>query len=182
MSAWVLLLRGINVGGAGKLPMADLRDFLTTLGAQNVSTYIQSGNAVFTGEIDPADFAPRLEEAIETHHGFRPRALILSRESFQQIADAFPWPEALETPAQGHIWFLARPPSRPALAALEELASPSERLKLTPQALYLHAPGGIGRSKLAAKAERLLGVPATARNLNSVSKLTALCAALPDRP
>ncbi|HHS94736.1 MAG TPA: DUF1697 domain-containing protein [Rhodobacterales bacterium] len=182
MSAWVLLLRGINVGGKGKLPMANLRALLDTLGAQNVTTYIQSGNAVFTGEIDPADFAPRLEAAIETHHGFRPSALVLSGARFRQIADAFPWPEAWETPAQGHIWFLASPPDRPDLAALEDLASPSERFTLTQQALYLHAPDGIGRSKLAAKAERLIGVPATARNLGSVSKLIALCAALPGRP
>lgn len=182
MSAWVLLLRGINVGGAGKLAMADLRALLATLGAQNVTTYIQSGNAVFTGEIDPADFAPRLEAAIETHHGFRPNALILSGEGFQQIANAFPWPEAWEIPAQGHIWFLASPPGTPDLEELAALASPSERFSVTPQALYLHAPDGIGRSKLAAKIERLLGVPATGRNLGSISKLSALSADLPGRP
>lgn len=179
MNAWVLLLRGINVGGHGKLAMADLRALLATLGVKNVSTYIQSGNAVFTGIIDARGFAGLLEDEIETHHGLRPRALVLSRDRFEEIAAAYPWPEAKADPTSGHIWFLADPPDAPDLETLETLANPTERFSLTPHAFYLHAPNGIGRSKLAEKAERLLGVPVTARNLGSVAKLSGLLTALP---
>lgn len=178
MNAWVLLLRGINVGGHAKLRMSDLKAILATLGAQHIETYIQSGNAVFTGVIDARGFARLLEDEIQAQNGFRPQALVLSGESFAEILGACPWPEAKADPTSSHIWFLADQPPTPELEKLAALATKSERFALGDRAFYLHAPDGIGRSKLAANAERLLGVPATARNINTVMKLGALLEAL----
>jgi uncharacterized protein (DUF1697 family) len=174
MNAWVLLLRGVNVGGRGKLAMSDLRALLSKLGVRNVGSYIQSGNVVFTGVIDARHFGEIVEEEILAHHGFRPRAVVFSRESFTGILADYPWPEAKHDPTSGHIWFLSERPDAPDLEALAKRAAPNERFHLDGWAFYLHAPDGIGQSKLAQKVERYLGVPATARNLNTVMKLAAL--------
>jgi uncharacterized protein (DUF1697 family) len=163
----ILLLRGINVGGHNKLPMAELKDILTGLGARNVQIYIQSGNAVLQGDID----ADAIAGAIEVAKGFRPEVMLLSLTTFKLIACANPFPDA-EGKAL-HISFLSAPPNFDTAKA-DSLAIPSERYHVTSQAIYLHAPDGIGRSKLAAAMENLAGVSATARNWNTVVKLLAL--------
>ncbi len=177
MTVWVMLLRGINVGGHGKLPMADLKTLLEGLGAAHVTTYIQSGNVVFSDAIDAAAFEATVAAEIERAHGFRPRALLIDADSYRELVAAYPYPEARDTPKTGHIWFCAAPPV-PEIDKLDALASPTERYQIGPRAFYLHAPDGIGRSKLAERAERLLGVPATARNLNTCAKLVAMLDAL----
>lgn len=178
MNAWVLLLRGINVGGHHKLPMSTLKALLATLGVKDIATWIQSGNAVFSGVIDARGFGDLIEDEIQSHLGFRPRALVFSRESFTEIVAAYPWPEARDDPTSGHIWFLSRTPEAPAMATLTKRAAPSERFALSDRAFYLHAPEGIGRSKLAEKVETALGVPATARNLNTATNLIAMLDAM----
>ena len=170
MTRWVMLLRGINVGGANTIRMAELKAVLETLGAQDVATYIQSGNVVFAGVIDAAAFAEIVAEEIAHRHGFRPRVLLILDEDFREIVAAYPFSEAAAVPKTGHVWFLAGP-AVPDTATLAALAGPSERFEIAARAFYLHAPDGIGRSKLAERAERLLGVPATARNLNTCRKL-----------
>lgn len=180
MTRWVMLLRGINVGGTGMLKMADLKSLLQTLGARDVQTYIQSGNVVFSGLIDAAAFEARVGREIELAHGFRPRVLVIEAQGFREIVDGYPFPEALEAPKGGHVWFLADTPApAPDPARFAALASATERFEIAERAFYLHAPDGIGRSKLAEKVERLLGVPATARNLNTCHKLLDLLDALP---
>ncbi len=73
MPRWVLLLRGINVGGKNKLPMADLKSLLAELGASDIVTYIQSGNAVFSASgLSPQIFSKKLSKAISDTHGFAP--------------------------------------------------------------------------------------------------------------
>jgi len=177
MNAWVLLLRGVNVGGNSQLPMESLREILATLGVRHVTTLIQSGNAVFTGIIDARGFGELIEDEIKARHGFRPRALVLAAETFAEIVASYPFAEA--GPKTGHIWFLARP-ATPDPEALDKAAAETERFALTERALYLFAPDGIGRSKLANGAEKLIGAPATARNLNTCAKLVEMLAALED--
>lgn len=173
MTAWVVLLRGINVGGRNPLPMAPLRGLLERLGATDVKSVLQSGNLVFRGAIDGRAFGATVEDEIARQHGFRPRALVLAGEDFRARAEAYPWPEAWDDPKSGHIWFCdgagARDP-----APFVALAAPDERVAPAGAAFYLHAPSGIGRSKLAARAERLLGVPATARNLATTKRIVGL--------
>ena len=166
MARQVLLLRGINVGGRNTLPMKDLTGLLTKLGATDIQTYIQSGNAVFTGALEPAT----LSDAIEASKGFRPLVHILSAEDFRTIAAANPYPESEPEGKTLHIWFLTTPAEFDTDKA-QKLAIASERFHVSTQAIYLHAPDGIGRSKLAGKLEKLAGVPITARNWNTIAKL-----------
>lgn len=163
----IILLRGINVGGHNKLPMAEFKTVLEGLGARDVKTYIQSGNAVLRGNID----GQAIGAAIEDAKGFRPSVMVLSRARFVAIADANPFPNAEGKTV--HIWFLAEPPHFDTKRA-DELATSTERYRVTDTAIYLHAPDGIGRSKLAAKIEALAQVPATARNWNTMIKLLTL--------
>lgn len=163
----IVLLRGINVGGRNELLMAEFRDVLTGLGASDVKTYIQSGNAVMRGAIE----GEAIGAAIEGAKGFCPSVMVLSRAVFVAVAAANPFPDVEGKTL--HIWFLAGAPVFDTAKA-NELATPSEKFHVTDSAIYLHAPDGIGRSKLAAKMEALAGVPATARNWNTVSKLISL--------
>jgi uncharacterized protein (DUF1697 family) len=82
-----------------------------------------------------------------------------------------PFPEAESDPSTLHLYFLAASPENPDLEGLEEIKDDRERFFLGDDVFYLHAPDGVGRSKLAANAERLLGVPATARNWRTVRKV-----------
>jgi len=173
MNRWIGLLRGINVGGANRLPMADLRDELERLGLASVRTYIQSGNVVFDSpHHDTAEaLAGRIETAIEARHGFRPRVLVLSATRFRGAMEANPFPEGEPEPKTLHLFFLAGTPDEVDLPAFQAVVSPTERFHLGDGVFYLHAPDGIGRSKLATRTEALLGVPATARNWRTVTKV-----------
>jgi uncharacterized protein (DUF1697 family) len=177
MNTWVVLLRGVNVGGTGRLPMADLRAHIAALGGHAPETYVQSGNAVFSGAVDPDAFARSLSDRIAHHHGHAPRVLVLPAETLIRALAAFPFAEARERPKTGHVWFCAEDPVAPDLEGLAAVAGPRERFALEGRWFFLDAPDGIGRSKLAAKVERSLGVAATARNLNTVMALERMAAA-----
>lgn len=182
MSTWVALLRGINVGGANRLPMAELRDELSGLGLEDVTTYIASGNVVFGADDDPdvdrtAVLADRIGATIEAHHGFRPRVLVLSAGRLRESMEANPFPEAEAEPKTLHLYFLAEQPAGIDASAFDSAAGPTERWELGDRVLYLHTPDGFGRSKLAARVESLLDVPATARNWRTVTRVWELAAA-----
>lgn len=176
MTAWVALFRGINVGGKNILPMAELRAELEELGLGDVATYIQSGNVVFgSGARSAAKLQETIEAAVQRSHGFRPPVLVLAAKELSQALRKNPFP-GVSQPKALHFFFLFARPRRPDLAALAELATPTEELRLVDRVLYLHAPDGIGRSKLATRVEKHLGVPATARNLRTVQKLAEMMA------
>lgn len=170
MTTWILLLRGINVGGRGRLPMAELAAALEALGCRNVKTYVQSGNAVFRrGRTDPAKLAPTIAGEIHRRCGVEPAALLLTRDELEDVVRQNPFPDAEQQPTSLHVFFLSAPPAAPDLERLERYRLPNERIVLRDRVLYLHAPDGIGRSKLAAGVEKALGVTTTARNWRSVS-------------
>lgn len=175
MKTYIALFRGINVGGTGPLPMPALVAILEKLGARTVKTYIQSGNAVFIGkDEDTSRLALRIGVEIKQRRGFEPHVLILRPEDLERAIQQNPFPEAAADPQTLHAGFLADAPKRPDLKALESLKSDSERFRLIDRVFYLHAPAGIGRSKLAANAERLLGVPMTDRNWRTVTAIRKL--------
>ena len=174
MNTLVALFRGINVGGHNKLPMQALRDLIGSLACQDVRTCIQSGNAVFRTEKDPASLAAELEAAVEAGLGFKPAVLILGIDEFRAIAAANPHGDAEQTPSKLHVAFLTEVPADPDLDRLEGLRSPTESFALIGRAFFLHAPDGIGRSKLSASVETVLGVAATGRNWRTVAKILAL--------
>ncbi len=173
MEIYIGLFRGINVGGRNILPMADLNDLLTPLGLQNIKTYIQSGNVVFQYEkTDFEKLTNNIKSAILKIHGFSPEILILSLADFQDAISANPYPKA--EPKTLHFFFLAANPSNPALDKMDEIKINEEKYSLKGRVFYLYAPAGIGRSKLAARAEKILGVPTTARNWRTVNKILDL--------
>ena len=177
MQTWIGLLRGINVGGHNILPMAALRSDLESLKLENVRTYIQSGNVVFdSAETSASSLANKIGQLIEERHGFRPHLLLLSHEDLLAAVESNPFPEAADDPKTLHFAFLAQPAVDPNMKALDDAKSSSENYKLTDRVFYLHAPDGIGRSKLAAKAEKYLGVVATGRNFRTVEKLLSMAA------
>ncbi len=157
---------------------------LTSLGLSNIKTYIQSGNVVFhDGYVRTADLtllSQKIGAAIAKSHGFTPQVLVLTRPELAAAAASNPFPEAEREPKTLLLFFLASKPEHPDIDLLERLQTAEERFRLTEAVFYLHAPAGIGRSKLAAKVEKALGVPLTARNWQTVSKLLSLSAALTD--
>ena len=172
MNTYIALLRGINVGGNNKLPMRELKDVLAGLGLHDVKTYIQSGNVVFQSDSDnTADLAERMRAAISKSHGFAPNVLLLDVDEFENAMASNPFPEGEAEPKTLHLYFLASTPENPDLPKLDGLKKANERFQLNNKVFYLHAPDGIGRSKLAERVEKTLGVAATARNWRSVGKI-----------
>jgi uncharacterized protein (DUF1697 family) len=175
MKTYIALFRGLNVGGNNILPMNELVTVLEKIGARNVKTYIQSGNAVFQSEETNASMlSTEISAAIEKSHGFEPQVLLLELEEMEKVVDANPFPEAEPEPKTLHVHFLASMPKNPDLGALESIKSDRERFALKDKVFYLHAPDGIGRSKLAANTEKLLGVAITSRNWRTVCKVMTM--------
>ena len=175
MKTFIALFRGINVGGSGVLPMRDLIETLEAIDLEDVKTYIQSGNVAFrSSEEDPTRISVGIGAAIRERFGFEPQVLVLKPEEIQRALEANPFPEGESEPKTLHLSFLASVPDRPDLKALESLKKDSERFALKDRVFYLHAPEGVGRSKLAANIERLLGVPATSRNWRTAVKILEL--------
>jgi uncharacterized protein (DUF1697 family) len=175
VKTWVALFRGINVGGNNILPMKELVATLEGVGCQDVATYIQSGNVVFQSEeTDASMLSDRIATAVKESHGFEPRVLVLGSEALERAFRSNPFHEAESEPKSLHVYFLASSPRRPDLEALEEIRGDREQFVIDGEFLYLYAPDGVGRSRLAANAEKLLGVSATARNWRTVSKLLAM--------
>lgn len=172
---WVALFRGINVGGRNSLPMKVLVGLLNDLGAESVRTYIQSGNVVFNhSDTDRAALAARIAEAVADSQGFKPEVMLLTTNELKAAIDANPYPQAEAEPKSLHLYFLAQPATAAKLDELDALAKDNEAFTLTEGVFYLHAPDGIGRSKLAERVERKLGVATTARNWRTVVKLLEL--------
>lgn len=175
MTTHIALFRGINVGGSNILPMKELVTTLVALGFENIQTYIQSGNVVFQSPMtDAGQLSQTIKAAVGKSHGFAPEVMILSIDEFRDAASRCPFSAGDPDPKTLHVSFLASAPSNPDLDRLEASRSETERFHLADRFFYLHAPDGIGRSKLAAKVERALGVPATGRNWRTVTKLLSM--------
>jgi len=172
MNTYVALLRGINVGGKNSLPMKELVVILEGMGVGKIKTYIQSGNAVFqSAEKNLSQFSKRLTAEIKKRRGFEPHVIIVALEALEKAMAANPFPEAEADPSSLHLGFLDSIPRNPDLRKLYSLRKESESFHLSERVFYLHAPEGVGRSKLAASAEKLLGVPMTDRNWRTVCKI-----------
>lgn len=172
MNTRIALFRGINVGGRNILPMKELARLLEGMGLRNVRTYIQSGNVVFeTDGSEDSGLAGSIQDTVADRFGFRPELMLLEREELDRAIADNPFPEADAEPSTVHLTFLSEPPAVPDLETLEGIRAPREGFALKGQVFYLHAPDGIGRSKLATRIERALGVPGTARNWRTVRKL-----------
>jgi len=175
VTTYIALFRGINVGGKNVLPMKDLVALLERLSFQDVKTYIQSGNAVFRSKVkSPAVLSKSIRSSVKSSFGFEAHVIVLNRDELERAIRSNPYPEAEAEPKTLHVFFLDSRPKNPDLHRLESVRLDSEHFKLVDKVFYLHAPDGIGKCKLAARVERALGVPATARNWRTVQKVAAL--------
>lgn len=173
MNTYIALLRAI--GGKYTFPMKELVSLLEGIGLSQVRTYIQSGNAIFQSAAgDRSELSERIKSLIHNAYGFAPQVLILTPEELGEAIASNPYPEAESAPATLHLTFLASVPEHLDLAGLERLRAGSERFSLRGKVFYLHAPDGVGRSKLFARIEKALGVWGTARNWRTVCRLKAM--------
>jgi uncharacterized protein (DUF1697 family) len=172
MNTIIALLRGINVGGHNKLPMRDLKAILAEIGLVNVQTYIQSGNVVCqTNRTDLLVLSEEISAAIGESHSFVPRILLLGLADLATAVAQNPFPATDDQHKTLHFYFLESTPSNIDLAGLEAIKTKTEQFALIDTVFYLYAPEGIGRSRLAAKVEKALGVATTSRNWRTVSKM-----------
>jgi len=150
--------------------MKDLVRILESLGYREIKTYIQSGNVVFRSEAAISrKAAGGISDAVKKKFGFRPDVMVLEKADLKRTMDRNPFPT--DEGKFLHFFFLASKPTSPDLDALKSIKTDTEQFKLDGRVCYLYTPDGFGRSKLAERVERKLGVSATARNYNTVAKL-----------
>jgi len=190
MATHVALLRGINVGGRNKVPMADLREIVSALGHTGVTTYIQSGNVLFTtAGTSTGELASALESAITSRFGIDASVVVLSRDDLARVLQDNPYPDE-PNPKLVHVVFLnGEPPAGllERIAAAQSAAAAKGRhdtVTAIGHVLFLHTPDGYGDSELAQSLFRIVsppakqkreGLAATARNWATATKLLALC-------
>lgn len=171
-NSWIALLRGVNVGGGNKVPMADLRKLCEGLGWRNVRSYIASGNLVFNASGTADDLSNGLRTAMARHIEVNVPVLVLPVASVAKALEDCPF-----NPEKGnmcHVFFLWGIPILD-WDAYAELRGPGEELRVEGQCAWLHTPEGFGRSKLAEKLHKVIaGTEITGRNLNTVRKLVEM--------
>jgi uncharacterized protein (DUF1697 family) len=171
----VALLRGINVGKHRRVAMADLRGLLEELGYEDVTTYLQSGNVVLTSELAAAELEHELEQAIEARLGVDPPVLVRTRDELAAVVARDPFGDVADDPKRYLVSFLSAEPDPARVRTLEEIEIAPDRFVVSGREIYAWHPNGLQRSRLApALTDKRLGVTATARNWNTVTKLLAL--------
>ncbi len=192
MATHVALLRGINVGGRNKVPMAELREVVTSLGHTGVATYIQSGNVLFSTastSTSTAELATALESAIAGRFGIGASVVVVSRDELAQVLADNPYPGE-PNPKLVHVVFLSDIPPPDLLDRITAAQSAAtakgshDTLTAIGRALFLHTPDGFGNSELAQSLFRIISGPAkqkqggqaaTATNWATPTKQLALC-------
>jgi uncharacterized protein (DUF1697 family) len=173
MPAYVALLRGINVGRHRRVPMDDLKDAFTALGADEVATYLQSGNVLFETRLSAAKIAPRLEKELERRLGHDISVLVRTRADLARLVAKNPFPRESDA-KKLHVAFLESTPNRRRVRLDRERVAPDE-FHVAGRHVYLHYPNGYGRSKLTNDyLEKHLGVRSTMRNWRTVTALAEL--------
>jgi uncharacterized protein (DUF1697 family) len=180
MPIYIALLRAVNVGGYGKLSMADFRKVLEKLGFKEVETYIQSGNAVFEASGSDAKAGAAIAASLEKLTGASVDVMIRTHEDLSRIIAGNPF--AAEAAADGtrvHVAFLAGSAAAGAEATMNQIAAKyperHDRFHLANDHIYFHFPDGAGETKFTGKTiDRAIGVPGTGRNWNTVLKLHAM--------
>jgi len=172
---YVALLRGINVGGKAKIPMAALRDTCVAVGCDDVVTYIQSGNVVLKSALTADKLRAALEEAIAKEFGFNPAVMIRTAKELAAVVDRSPYAGADEKTV--HVGFLHAAPNAATKKCLAAIDCAPEELTVAGRDVYLHLPNGMGRAALPVQMERCLRpTPVTVRNWRTVTKLVELSA------
>lgn len=168
MTAFIALLRAVNVGGTGKLPMRDLVAICETAGFAAAKTYIASGNAVFSSDQSEAQVKATLEEALHAYAGKPVGVLVRTAAEMAEILAANPFPDA--APNRTVAVFLDTAPPADVLETLT--GQKDETVRLGAREIYVHYGDGMGTSKLKIPAAKA----GTARNMNTIAKLAGMAA------
>lgn len=175
----VALIRGINVGRAKRVAMADLRALVTDLGYENVRTLLNSGNVLFAGSRGATDETPdaaaaRIQEALATRLGVTARVMAFTAAEFNAVIAENPLLELSDNPSRLMVSFLLDPADRSRLAPLAERDWTPEVLALGTRVAYLWCPEGLRASPLSKAVGKTLGDAVTTRNWSTVLKLHAI--------
>ena len=170
MTKFVAFLRGINVGGHRKLPMADLRRICSGVtGDPDVKSYIASGNLLFNADGRAEDIAVALAAGIRDDFGFDVRVLVLDEQTLRAALASCPFP--IDSGKAVHGFFCFDDPVLDT-AMIGLLKSQNEDVRTAGRVVWLFAPDGIGRSRLAGKMDKVIGgTDMTGRNLNTIAKM-----------
>jgi uncharacterized protein (DUF1697 family) len=168
MPAYVALLRAVNVGGTGKLPMSELKAMCLAEGFEGVRTYIASGNVVFSADRSEAEIKASLEKRLKAYAGKPVGVLVRTAEEMAEVLGANPFPDT--PPNWTYAIFLDAPPPADTLKGVKHQTD--EEIRLGKREVYVAYPSGMGRSKLRIPAAAI----GTGRNMNTVAKLAELAA------
>ncbi len=177
MPRYVALLRSVNVAGHGRLAMSDLRASFDALDYDNVRTYIQTGNVLFTtSSKSEKSVVSAIETQLAFDFGDSPAVLLRTVSELQSVGRSSPYAKAGANPSRHHVTFLANVPTATALAALSPLPpSRNDELVVDGREVYVHTPDGYHDTKYSGSfLERRLGMVSTTRNWNTVQKLCEL--------
>lgn len=166
MTVFIALLRAVNVGGTGALPMGELRDLCEAAGFKGARTYIQSGNVVLESGASEAKVKAALEKALAAKMGRPVGVVVRSAAEMADVLAANPYPEG--KPSHTYVMFFDEAPAKGALDGL--VAPGGEEVAMGEREFYLHYPDGMGRSKLKVPGAK----EGTARNMNTVAKLVEM--------
>src|ERR1051326_4265921 len=173
---FIALLRGINVGGHNKIPMAELCSLCSDIGWTEVCSYIQSGNLIFTANTTAAALETALERAIERRFGFKAAVIVRAAEDWPSYIQGNPFLEASAKAANTVMLTLSKnPPKSDAAERLRERATNGENVQQVGDAVWIHFSKGVAKSKLSpGMLDRFIGSPVTTRNWRTVLRLGEL--------
>ena len=173
MQTYITFLRGINVGGHKKVPMAELRELLTKSGLENVKTYIQSGNVVFRSSNDDIKaLETKIKKSIIDHFGFEVSVMVRTRTDLNTIFNDCPFPE--EKKVNSYFAILSDIPDEDLVKEAYKKTYENEEYKILKDCLYFYCANGYGNAKFNMNFfEKKLNVNATSRNYKTMVKLLA---------
>jgi uncharacterized protein (DUF1697 family) len=176
VGAYVALLRGINVGGNKRIAMADLRKLLEDLDYDNVRTYLQSGNAVFSSRGRSLTKLERdITARIQRDLGLDVAVLVRSGRDMQAVVRSNPYTAELTDPTKLLVAFLSAEPAKERMADIDPESFLPERFEVFGKHIYLWCPHGqAGSTMLGSFGDRQLGVTVTIRNWRTVENLAEL--------
>lgn len=171
--AYVALLRGINVGGNNRIKMADLKAACTSVGWQNVTSYIQSGNLLFESTLQEQELENQLQQLLKTEFNMEVPVMVISKKSWQQAIEEMPF-----TPSEKqevHLTWLKSVPTEMQIAQANEKVVPTEKMEVIQQRVYLQLTPPYHTTKLSIQLfEKVFKTKATNRNWKTTLKINQL--------
>jgi uncharacterized protein (DUF1697 family) len=176
-TSYVVMLRGVNVSGRNRLPMEELRELVSAAGGEDVRTYIQSGNAVFSSGRRAAEIVTSLEKALEGALGTAVPVLVRSKKELDVVIQKNPFVRRGADLGVLHVTFMATAPKAGEIGRARERPRDGDEFEVLGREVYLRCPNGYGKSKLTNTFfEKTLGSAATTRNWRTVTTLAEMAA------